>query len=147
MKVIGFDAMIPAEHPMWSAERTAARKFDEVLRDADVISIHVPLTPATRGLIDADRLALMKADAVLINTSRGEIVNEAALAVALKSEKLGGAALDVFEHEPLAAGSPLAGCPHLLLTPHIAGVTRESNVRVSSMIAEKVAAALEHHRT
>jgi (S)-sulfolactate dehydrogenase len=147
MKVIGFDAMIPPELPMWSAERTAARKFDEVLRDADVISIHVPLTPATRGLIDAGRLALMKADALLINTSRGEIVNEAALAAALKSGKLGGAALDVFEHEPLAAGSPLAGCPHLLLTPHIAGVTRESNVRVSFMIAEKVAAALEHHRT
>jgi (S)-sulfolactate dehydrogenase len=146
MKVIGFDAMIPAEHPMWSAERTAARKFDEVLRDADAISIHVPLTPATRGLIDAGRLALMKADAVLINTARGEIVNEAALAAALTSGKLGGAALDVFEHEPLAAGSPLAGCPHLLLTPHIAGVTRESNVRVSFMIAEKVAAALEHHR-
>ena len=147
MKVIGFDAMIPAELPMWSAERTAARKFDEVLRDADVISIHVPLTPATRGLIDAERLALMKSDAVLINTSRGEIVNAAALAAALKSGKLGGAALDVFEHEPLAAGSPLAGCPHLLLTPHIAGVTRESNVRVSFMIAEKVAAALERHRT
>jgi (S)-sulfolactate dehydrogenase len=147
MKVIGFDAMIPTEHPMWVAERTAARKFDEVLRDADVISIHVPLTPATRQLIDADRLALMKADAVLINTSRGEIVNEAALAAALKSGKLGGAALDVFEHEPLAAGSPLAGCPHLLLTPHIAGVTLESNVRVSQMIAENVAAALERHPT
>jgi (S)-sulfolactate dehydrogenase len=146
MKVIGFDAMIPAEHPMWAAERTVARKFDEVLRDADVISIHVPLTPATRQLVDADRLALMKADAVLINTSRGEIVNEAALAAALKSGKVGGAALDVFEHEPLVAGSPLAGCPHLLLTPHIAGVTLESNVRVSHMIAEKVAAALERHR-
>ena len=131
---------------MWSAERTAARKFDEVLRDADVISIHVPLTPATRGLIDAGRLALMKADAVLINTARGEIVNEAALAAALKSGKIGGAALDVFEHEPLAAESPLTGCPHLLLTPHIAGVTRESNVRISFMIAEKVAAALERHR-
>jgi (S)-sulfolactate dehydrogenase len=146
MKVIGFDAMIPAEHPMWSAERTTARKFDEVLRDADVISIHVPLTPATRGLIDAGRLALMKTDSVLINTSRGEIVNAAALATALESGKLGGAALDVFEHEPLAAGSPLAGSPHLLLTPHIAGVTRESNVRVSLMIAEKVTAALERHR-
>src|ERR1700694_1715414 len=146
MKVIGFDAMIPTEHPMWSAERTAARKFDEVLRDADVISIHVPLTPATRGLIDAGRLALMKADAVPINTARGEIVNEAALAAALKSGKLGGGALDVFEHEPLAAGSPLLGCPHLLPPPPIAGAPRESNVRVSSMIAEKVAAALERHR-
>jgi (S)-sulfolactate dehydrogenase len=146
MKVVGFDAMIPAEHPMWSAERTTPRKFDELLHEADVVSIHVPLTPVTRGLIDAERLALMKSDAVLINTSRGEIVNEAMLAAALKAGKLGGAALDVFDHEPLAAGSPLSGCPRLLLTPHIAGVTRESNVRVSSMIAQKVAEALERHR-
>ena len=146
MKVIGFDAMIPAEHPMWLAERTMARKFDEVLREADVISIHVPLTPATRGLIDASKLALMKSDAVLINTSRGHVVNEVVLAAALRAGKLGGAALDVFEHEPLVSGTPLAGCPHLLLTPHVAGVTRESNVRVSTMIAEKVAAALERHR-
>ncbi len=146
MKAIGFDAMIPAEHPMWSAERTTARRFDEVLCEADVVSIHVPLTPATRGLIDASKLALMKSDAVLINTARGEVVNEAMLAAALRAGKLGGAALDVFEHEPLAAGTPLAGCPRLLLTPHIAGVTRESNVRVSTMIAEKVAAALDRHR-
>jgi (S)-sulfolactate dehydrogenase len=146
MKVIGFDAVIPADNPMWSAERTAPRKFDELLREADVISIHVPLTPATRGLIDAGKLALMKADAVLINTSRGQVVNEAVLAAALRAGKLGGAALDVFEHEPLASGTPLAECPRLLLTPHIAGVTRESNVRVSTMIAEKVAAALDRHR-
>ena len=106
MKVIGFDAMIPSENPMWSAERTAARKFDEVLREADVISIHVPLTPATRGLIDASKLGLMKSDAILINTSRGQIVNEAVLAAALRSNKLGGAALDVFEHEPLEPGTP-----------------------------------------
>ena len=146
VRVIGFDAMISAEHPMWAAERTMARKFDEVFREADVISIHVPLTPATRGLIDPGRLALMKSDAILINTARGEVVNEAALASALKHGKLGGAALDVFDREPLVAGSPLAGCPHLLLTPHIAGVTRESNVRVSAMIAEKVAAALDRYR-
>jgi (S)-sulfolactate dehydrogenase len=146
MNVIGFDAMISAEHPAWTAERTTPRKFDELLREADVVSMHVPLTPATRGLIDAGRLELMKSDAVLINTSRGEIVNEAELAAALKAGRLGGAALDVFEHEPLAAGSPLSGCPRLLLTPHIAGVTRESNVRVSSLIADKVADALERHR-
>jgi len=143
MRVIGFDAIIPAENPMWSAERTVARKFDEVLRDADVISIHVPLTPATRGLIDATKLGLMKSDAILINTSRGQVVNEAVLAAALRAGKLGGAALDVFEHEPLSSGTPLAECPRLLLTPHVAGVTRESNVRVSIMIAEKVAAALD----
>jgi (S)-sulfolactate dehydrogenase len=146
MKAIGFDAMIPMEHPMWSAERTAPRKFDEVFREADVISIHVPLTPATRGLIDQGRVTLMKSDAILINTSRGEVVNEAVVAAALRSGKLGGAALDVFDKEPLVAGSPLAGCPHLLLTPHVAGITRESNARVSAMIAEKVTAALERPR-
>jgi (S)-sulfolactate dehydrogenase len=143
MKVIGFDAMIPPEHPMWSAERTTARKFEEVLRDSDVISIHVPLTPATRGLIDASKLGMMKPDAILINTSRGPVINEAVLAAALRAGKLGGAALDVFEHEPVTPGTPLAECPRLLLTPHVAGVTRESNVRVSTMIAEKVAAALD----
>ena len=101
------------------------------------MSLHVPLTPATRNLIDARRLATMKHDAILINTARGGVVDEAAVAAALRAGRLGGAALDVFDHEPLAAGSPLAGCPNLLLTPHIAGVTRESNVRVSTLIAEQ----------
>ena len=84
----------------------------------------------------------MKPDGVLINTSRGGVVDEAALAAALLSGKLAGAALDVFEREPLAANSVLAGCPNLILTPHVAGLTRESNARVSSMIAERVAAVL-----
>jgi (S)-sulfolactate dehydrogenase len=79
----------------------------------------------------------MKRDAVLINTARGGIVDEAALAAMLREGRLGGAALDVFENEPLAAGSPLTGAPRLLLTPHIAGVTVESNERVSALIAER----------
>ncbi|TMH18643.1 MAG: 3-phosphoglycerate dehydrogenase, partial [Betaproteobacteria bacterium] len=88
-------------------------------------------------------LALMKHGAILVNTARGGVVDEGALATALKAGRLGGAALDVFETEPLPAGSPLAGCRDLILTAHIAGVTRESNARVSMLIAEKVAAALD----
>ncbi len=142
MNVVGFDAQIHADAAVWREEHTAPLALDELLRTADVVTLHVPLTPATRGLLDARRLAQMKPDAILINTARGGVVDEAALAVALTIGKLGGAAIDVFEHEPLAAGSPLAGCPNLILTPHIAGVTSESNVRVSTMIAEKVAVAL-----
>ena len=142
MRVFGCDAQIAPGSPVWSAGRVEPRAFDDVVAAADVVTLHVPLTAATLGMLDAARLATMKAGAILINTSRGGIVDEAALAAALRSGALGGAALDVYTREPLPAGSPLAGCPNLILTPHIAGVTRESNVRVSTLIGEKVAAAL-----
>ena len=134
MKVMSYDSQV--------ADATT-RDLDELLGRSDVVSLHIPLTPQTRGLLDARRLALMKRDAILVNTARGGIVDEAALAAMLKEGRLGGAALDVFEHEPLAAGSPLAGAPRLILTPHIAGVTLEANERVSALIADRVAAALE----
>ncbi len=114
-------------------------ELDDLLARADVVSLHLPLTGETRGLFSRARLAAMKPGAVLINTARGGIVDEAALAEALRDGHLGGAALDVFEHEPLAAGSVLTNAPNLILTPHIGGVTRESNVRVSGLIAERVA--------
>ena len=142
MRVIGFDANVPSNSSIWADAHTIGESFAAVIAEADVITLHVPLTQATRGLLDAACIATMKAGAILINTARGGIVDEAAVATALRAGKLGGAALDVFDAEPLAAGSPLAGCPNLILTPHIAGVTRESNIRVSSLIAEKVAAAL-----
>ena len=143
MSVIAFDAQIPATATVWAEQQTTPRRFDDLLREADVVSLHVPLTSATRKLMDSGKLALMKHGAILVNTARGGVVDESALATALSAGRLGGAALDVFETEPLPAGSALAGCPHLILTPHIAGVTRESNVRVSMLIAEKVAAALD----
>ena len=146
MSTIGFDGHIPSAAAVWAQEETAPRRFDELLREADVVSLHVPLTPASRGLIDAEKLSLMKRDAILVNTARGGVVNEAALAAALKAGRLGGAAVDVFETEPLPPGSLLSDCPNLILTPHIAGVTRESNVRVSTLIADKVAAALDPSR-
>jgi (S)-sulfolactate dehydrogenase len=142
MSVVGFDSQIRADAPIWREEQTTPLAFDDLLRIADLVTLHVPLAPETRGLLGTAELALMKVDAILINTARGGVVDEAALAAALNSGKLGGAALDVFEHEPLPAGSPLAGCANLILTPHVAGVTSESNVRVSTLIADKVAAAL-----
>lgn len=142
LRVIGYDVNIAPDATVWRQESTTPVAIDRALAEADIVSLHVPLDGSTRNLIDARRLSMMKRDAILINTSRGGIVDEAAVAAALRANKLGGAALDVFEHEPLAASSPLADCPRLLLTPHIAGITRESNVRVSMLIAEKVAAAL-----
>ena len=142
MQVIGFDPQLPPTDDVWRAEGVTPRSFAEVIAAADVVSLHVPLTSATQNLIDAERLASMKPDAILINTARGGVVDEAAVAAALRARKLGGAALDVFATEPLPNGSPLGGCPHLILTPHIAGVTRESNTRVSNLISEQVAAAL-----
>jgi (S)-sulfolactate dehydrogenase len=103
-----------------------------------VVSLHVPLTDATRNLIDSAALSRMKPDAVLINAARGGVVNESALADALRSRRIAAAILDVFEIEPLPGGGPLSNVPNLILTPHIAGVTQESNVRVSRMIADKV---------
>ena len=143
MRVVAFDSQISADAAVWGQEEVAPQALDDVLRNADVLTLHVPLTPATRGLIDAAKLGLMKTDAILINTARGAIVDEAALATALRSGRLGGAALDVFATEPLPSASPLADCPRLILTPHVAGVTRESNARVSTLIAAEVAAELE----
>ena len=142
MRVIGSDPMISANSLVWSETKTTCRTLEQLLAESDVVSLHVPLMPETRNLINAARLATMKPDAVLINSARGSIVDEPALAAALKAKKLGGAALDVFDDEPLKAGSALVDCPNLILTPHIAGVTAEANVRVSSMIAERVAAFL-----
>ena len=142
MHVVAYDPLVPANAAVWSATGVARRELEALLAEADAVSLHVPLTPETRGLMDATRIGRMKSEAILINTSRGGIVDTAALAEALASGRLGGAALDVFDKEPLPAGSPLASAPNLILTPHIGGVTRESNIRVSTMIAARVADAL-----
>ena len=142
MKVVAHDGALAPDAAAWSTVDAPPMTLEALLGASDVVSLHVPLTPQTRGLIDARRLALMKREAVLINTARGGIVDEAAVAAMLREGRLGGAALDVFEAEPLAAGSPLAGVPRLILTPHIAGVTVEANERVSALIAERVASAL-----
>lgn len=143
MKVIAYDPFIAADDAVWSERNVTPVSLDELLAESDAVSLHVPLTDDTRNMFNEQRLAAMKKGAFLVNTARGGIVDEAALAQALIDGRLGGAMIDVFGKEPLPANSPLAAAPHCLLTPHIAGVTRESNTRVSSMIAEKVAAALK----
>ena len=147
MLTVAYDPMIANNAAVWHAHNTTCMPLDELLATSDVVTLHVPLLDATRNLINATRLAAMKPDAILINTARGGIVDEAALAAALKANKLGGAALDVFDEEPLKAGSPLAGCPNLVLTPHIAGVTKEANTRVSSLIADRVADFLQNAKS
>jgi (S)-sulfolactate dehydrogenase len=142
MRVIAHDALLAADAPAWREVEGPPRSLDQLLAESDVVTLHVPFTPETRGLLGRERLAKMKRDAVLINTARGGLVDEAALAAMLREGRLGAAALDVFEREPLPPGTPLAGAPRLLLTPHIAGITVESNERVSAFIAERVAEAL-----
>ncbi|CUJ22301.1 D-3-phosphoglycerate dehydrogenase [Achromobacter xylosoxidans] len=142
MRVVACDAALPADHPAWADAGATRLELDDLLAQADAVTLHVPLTSGTRHLLDAARIARMRPGAVLINTSRGGIVDETALAVALRGGHLGGAALDVFEQEPLPAGGPLAGAPNLILTPHIAGLTREANTRVSDMVAAGVTIAL-----
>ncbi len=122
---------------------TAGRlDLDELLPQLDVLSLHCPLTAATHGLISAPRLARMKADAVLINTARGALVDAAALAAALKSGHLGGAGIDVLEWEPPPPDHPLLdpAVPRLIVTPHIAWAAREARQRCLDELALNVAA-------
>jgi (S)-sulfolactate dehydrogenase len=142
MRVVAFDAALAESSRMFATHDATWASFDDLVAQSDVVSLHVPLVDTTRNMFDARRLAAMKPGAILVNTSRGGIVDEAALAACLRSGQLGGAALDVFGQEPLPAAPHFAGCPNLLLTPHIAGVTRESNERVSTLIAAKVLEAL-----
>jgi (S)-sulfolactate dehydrogenase len=142
MAVAAHDPFVAADDPAWNPATgpVQSRALDALIAQSDVLSLHVPLTDRTRGLIDAAALARMPKGAILINAARGGVVDEAAVARALRSGHLGGAALDVFDREPLdaAAGAVFADVPNLILTPHIAGVTQESNVRVSAVTAQAV---------
>jgi D-3-phosphoglycerate dehydrogenase / 2-oxoglutarate reductase len=117
--------------------------LDAALPRADFVSIHCPKTPETVGLFNAARLRLMKPSAYLINTARGGIVEEAALYDALKSGKLAGAGLDVFEQEPPPAGHSLFELPNVIIAPHVAGVTREAVERMSEQTARNILSVLD----
>jgi glyoxylate reductase len=116
-----------------------------LLAEADVVSLHCPLTPETRHLIDAEALAQMKGTAVLVNTSRGAVVDEAALVEALRQGSIAGAALDVFEHEPHVSEG-LLGLDNVVLTPHIASATRETRIAMGMLCVEALRAVLLEDR-
>lgn len=138
MHVIAFDAMLPTGAAVFAQNGVAQVTLDDLIKQSDVVTLHVPLVDGTRGLFNAARIASMKPGAILINTSRGHILDVAAVAAALRSGQLGGAAMDVFDVEPMPANADLQDCPNLLLTPHISGLSFQSNERVSFLIAEKV---------
>lgn len=143
MHIACFDPWLDENTLAAGDEPTRHDALDSLLAVADAVSLHVPLTEATQHLLDAPRLTLMKPAAILINSARGGVIDETALAAALQEGRLGGAMLDVFEQEPLPADSPLVGVPNLILSPHIAGLTAESNVRVSELTADNVLRLLE----
>jgi phosphoglycerate dehydrogenase-like enzyme len=126
-KALGMHVIAVREHPEKGSEGADAiygpAQSDEVFRQSDYVVLAAPNTAATKALANAERLALMKPDACLINVGRGPLVDEAALAAALREKKIGGAVLDVFPKEPLAPESPLWDLPNLLITPHTAALT------------------------
>ncbi len=136
MRVIGYDPYVTAEY---AAQRgVTLADLDTVLAEADFVTIHVPLTPGTRNLLDRERLARLKPGARLLNVARGGIVDEAALVEAIKAGHLAGAALDVFETEPLPADSPLRECEQIILTPHLGASTVEAQEKVAEDVALQV---------
>lgn len=143
MRVLAYDPYLSLP----TAESHGIRLVDKetVLREADVVSVHAALTPETMGMVGAKELSSMKRTAVLVNCARGEIVQEAALAEALRSGTIAGAAVDVFETEP-PTGSPLLSAPNIVFTPHLGASTREGQARAGAIIAEQVLKALDGKR-
>lgn len=149
MELLGpFGCRVLIYHPSKTEETLPAfaskvRDLEEVLRGADVLSLHCPLNDTTRHLLDHRALSLMPEGSLLVNTARGGLVDEAAITTALRVGPLAGAALDVFEAEPLPADSPLRREPRVVLTAHVAGMSDQSVVNMGMMAAENVLAVLE----
>ena len=143
----GFGMTVVATDPALTPEQAKAIGVEllplgEVLRRADVVSLHVKLSPATRHLLNEERLRAMKRGVLIVNTARGALIDDAALVRALGDGHVGGAALDVYDPEPLPADSVLRGAPNVLLTPHLAASAKEAQTRVALEIGEAVKEAL-----
>lgn len=134
LEAIGATVLYTTRRPR--RDDPAWRELDELLRAADIVSVHVPLTDETRHLLDAGRLALLPEGAIVVNTARGAVIDEAALVAALASGRLGGAGLDVFEKEPVEAGNPLLELGNVVVMPHVAWLTGETWDRYFAVAAE-----------
>lgn len=145
MKVIAFDPYIGAEQAR-ALGVTLRPTAEDLFREADVVSLHTPLTPETRGFVNEARLALMKPTAFLINCARGEVVDERALAAALRSGVIAAAAIDVFEQEPPQADNPLFALDNIILSPHSAALTEECVIRMATGAAKGVVDVLTGKR-
>lgn len=145
MQVVTFDPYI-ASHEARDLGAELHSSLKEMLARSDAVTLHVPLTEKTRKLMGADEFQSMKPSAWFINTSRGGLVDEHALAKAVESGTIAGAGLDVFESEPLASNSPLIRLNNVIITPHVAGLTNESAIRMAVGAAEAVLDVLEGRR-
>jgi D-3-phosphoglycerate dehydrogenase len=148
-RACGMELLVYDVAPDAAAAAAVGARFaplDEVLATADVVSLHAPATAGTRRLIDARALALMKPTAYLINTARGDLVDEPALAEALREGRLAGAGLDVFAQEPPDEANPLLALPNVLATPHVAGITEQSAQRMARLAVENILAVLAGRR-
>ena len=142
MKIVAYDPYVSRDNVLLAELNADLVSLDELLSRADVVSCHLPSTPQTANIFNAEAFAKMKKTAVFLNTSRGEVVAEADLAVALKSGVIAGAALDVRAKEPPVAGE-LEQIPNLILMPHVAAFTHEAQARVTRAICEDVARVLD----
>jgi (S)-sulfolactate dehydrogenase len=138
LRCVAYDPMLSGDSVELDGVSVPLLSLSKLLSESDAITLHLPFLPDTKNLFNAATLDQIKEGACLINTARGGIVDEKALADRLRSGRLGGAAIDVFSTEPAKDLSHFAGIENLILTPHIAGVTQESNERVSQMIADEV---------
>jgi len=138
MKVIAYDIVTPSSTP----EGCQFVELDDIFRVSDVISLHCPLAPQTKNIINKERLERMKKTAFLINTSRGPLVDEQALAQALNNERIAGAGLDVLSEEPPSENNPLLKAKNCFITPHIAWATRAARERLLQVAVDNVASFL-----
>lgn len=141
-KAFGMEVLVSSSRPAEELNGVLKMSLDDIFRNSDIVSLHCPLAPDTMNLVNAERLSMMKPSAFLINTGRGPLVDEEALANALKEGKIAGAGLDVLRQEPPEANNPLINAPNCVVTPHISWATKEARKRLLDITVQNIEAFL-----